>query len=486
MNTDHRALQHWSQRLQDQDMPIFSDTAEKIRKFRDDDVKSAMDLASMIINDPNLTAQILRLSNSPYYNPSRQKILTISRAIVVLGWQLLYRLTLACSFFESILPKAKTDRVHQEIGLAIHAAVQAKAMAVANKDSVCEEIFIAALLHRIGHISFWCFSEHEGEKIHQLILQGLSAEEAEHQVLGFTLKQLNQTLISAWELGGLIEAAAADKKSTHPHQVEMVLLGHDLTQVLQQGKQDKDYQAIIDRLSRVLNSPKSKAEKFIENNTELAVQLASRLGAEQAAKAISHLDSSNAASALTRPDSEQAPDHHVIRLHLLQEIGQLLVGGVDINLLLETILEGLQRGLDMDRSLFAVLTPDRSKLVEKSVMGWRKPLYQSKLAMPVITREPNLLDTALTKETGLLINPDNNPEQYHPVICKTLGRHECLVMAIRSNDKPIGLMYCDRAYRTTPVSISQEDYQSFCHFVQQANIGLALYRNQARKSTVRP
>lgn len=197
-----KSLDDWTAMLRDQEMPIFSNTVRSIHTIINDDKKGAMELAAVILQDPNLTAKLLKLSNSIYYNPSRQKMITVSRAIVILGVEVIRELTLACSFFESILSPSNRRRANEEIAQAIHAAVHAKAIAVAVNDPSPEEVFIAALLHNIGNIAFWCFCGSQGDRIQALLGSGLAHEAAEKQVLGFKLADLGISLSQAWNLGG--------------------------------------------------------------------------------------------------------------------------------------------------------------------------------------------------------------------------------------------------------------------------------------------
>jgi HD-like signal output (HDOD) protein len=186
-----QTLDQWSRVLCEQEMPIFSNTAQNIYSSLDDKNKGAMELSSIILQDPNLTTKLLKISNSSYYNPSNQKMSTVSRAIVILGSKLIRELTVSCSFFEAIISPENKQRANQEIGRAIHAAVQAKEIAITCNDSSPEEVFIAALLNNIGSIAFWCFGGKQCKYITELVQSGnFSPEQAENKVLGFSLAEL--------------------------------------------------------------------------------------------------------------------------------------------------------------------------------------------------------------------------------------------------------------------------------------------------------
>ncbi|MDD2761265.1 MAG: HDOD domain-containing protein [Methylomonas sp.] len=164
-----RSLDEWTELLRVEEMPIFSSTAQGICAALDDKQKGALELATIILQDPNLTAKLLKFSNSPYYNPSRQKISTITRAIVILGVQMIRELTLACSFFESILSPTNKERANIEIAKALHSAVQARELAIILKDPSPEEVFVATLLNNVGQVAFWCSNNKQTTKLQALI-----------------------------------------------------------------------------------------------------------------------------------------------------------------------------------------------------------------------------------------------------------------------------------------------------------------------------
>jgi hypothetical protein len=86
IDTEPTSLESWTHTLHDREMPIFSSTTQKIQALINEDKKSASDLANIIMHDPNLSAKVLKISNTIYYNLSSRKMLTITRAIIVLGF----------------------------------------------------------------------------------------------------------------------------------------------------------------------------------------------------------------------------------------------------------------------------------------------------------------------------------------------------------------------------------------------------------------
>lgn len=469
-----RSLDEWTVELRDREMPVFSDTVQSINYIIEDEKKGAMELAPVILQDPNLTAKVLKLGNSIYYNPSRKKMVTVSRAIVVLGVKVIRELTLACSLFEAILSPNNKCRANEEIAKAIHAAVQAKALAIAAKDPSPEEVFIAALLKNIGSIAFWCFCGAQGDKIQALLTKGLSHEAAERQVLGFKLADLDTSLCKAWNLKGLIEAAIKKGVRDVDPRVKYVLTGYEIVEALREGNGSQSYLLCVEKIAGMTGRSKEAIEADLLKNRDVAANIARHFGAVKASDLIQHEVRQNSDLAT----SAQSVDRKLLQFQILQDIATILSGRIDINLLLETVLEGIQRGIGMDRTVFAILTKDKDALLEKVALGWRKDSYLQKIRFELSKIPPNLFFKTIDSHGAYWLDAKDSDDLYAASDIKSIGKESCFLMAVCSGDKSIGLIYCDRAY--SQVELTEDDFNAFKHFVQQANIGLSLYRMQGR------
>jgi HD-like signal output (HDOD) protein len=350
------SLNEWTHVLCNEEMPIFSNTALKIHNILNDDRKGANELASVILQDPNLTVKVLKISNTPHYNPTRHKILTVSLAIIKIGSEVILQLTLICSFFESILSSINKNQANEEIANAIHAAVHAKSIAIAVNDPSPEEVFIATLLNRIGSISFWCFCGEQGERIQALINKGnCSREEAEKRVLGFKLTELSARLCIAWKLGGLIEESIRMGGLSKNPRVGLVLLGYEIIEALIEGGDSRKYEACVRKIEALTRQSKKVITERLKNNTDTASDIANQFGATDAAMLIqSSLNQSTASE-----EASPVIDKKQLQLQISQAITALITDQLDISLLMETVLEGIYRGIGMDRVVFCMLSNDK-------------------------------------------------------------------------------------------------------------------------------
>ena len=479
-----RTLDEWTSMLLEKELPIFSSTAQKITEVIEDKKSGAMELASAILQDPSLTAKTLKLANSTYYNPSNQKLGTITRAIVILGSQTIHNLSFTCAFIDSALGVEDQTRVNEELAIAIHAAVQAKYLAILAKDHSPEEVFIAALLKNLGAISFWCSGDSSTKTLDaRLKSGGISTKKAETEILGFHLNRLGTCLSQKWKLSGLIRQAISDDYEGN-ERAHFVQYGYRLAILLKSKKNQESLGKCLREVAESLNTSQSLLNKKIQENSKNAANIANQFGAHQAAALIhppsskERLGNKSSSYQFTEEIVIKAPEeasNHETQLQILQEIGDMLDGEIEINLLFEMVIEGVQRGTKMDRTLFTLLSPDRSSLKEKAALGWLNEQDHKPFSLSLKGRENNLFKQTLEQSAPIWINFDNNPEQkqlFTSDVTKLVQMNECFIAPIKVNKKTIGLLYADRA--ASRISLNQSDFSSFCQFSRQANIGLTL------------
>jgi HD-like signal output (HDOD) protein len=468
-----QSLNEWTHVLCNEEMPIFSNTALNVNNILSDDRKGANELASVILQDPNLTVKVLKISNTPHYNPSRQQIVTVSLAIIKIGSEVIRQLTLLCSFFESILSSVNKHQANEEIANAIHAAMHAKSIAMALKDPSPEEVFIATLLNHIGSISFWCFCKGQGERIQALISKGILRGEAEKRVLGFKLTELSARLSVSWKLGGLIEESIKLGDASKNPRVGLVMLGYEITEALKEGVSSEKYQSCLRKIAVLTRLSKQEISDRLKKNTEIASDMANQFGATDAATLIQ-----------SNPADSEAPspifDRKQLQLNISQAITALITDQRDVNLLMETVIEGVYRGIGMDRAVFLLVASDKQSLQEKFSLGWQKKSYDQKVVFSLSDSPANLFYYALSGNQAFWAKPTVNFKLYKLQDMNVIGQNENFMMPIFSNRKTIGLIYADCAISGR--ELTEEDFVAFKHLCQQANIGIPYMQSRGKDS----
>lgn len=157
---------------------------------------SAADIAELISQEPALTARLLKIVNSPFYNfPS--KIDTISMAVTVLGTRQLRDLIIATTLIKQFNGKSYG---HYDVETfwchSITTGLAARAIALDKNIPNSERLFICGLLHDIGKMLMSVLLPKETAEVQLLSRQ--KGKNPEIQVFGFTHDALGACLLQHW------------------------------------------------------------------------------------------------------------------------------------------------------------------------------------------------------------------------------------------------------------------------------------------------
>lgn len=132
------------------EFPALAATVTKVNVLAEADEGSAQELSRVILNDYTLTGKILRVVNSPLF-PQLQEIGTVSRAIVVLGWNEVQRLALALKLFDAFPPGSDPETVQKRLEQAFLGALLAQGVGKSMRSNT-EQAFICGLFHTFGEL----------------------------------------------------------------------------------------------------------------------------------------------------------------------------------------------------------------------------------------------------------------------------------------------------------------------------------------------
>lgn len=178
----------------------------KLEEAINDQNKSMSDIAKVIREDPGLTARLLRIVNSAFYNfPS--KIETISQAVTIVGTQQLSALALATSVMKMFkgLPQdiVSMDSFWRH---SIACGLAARMISSFRRETKPERFFVAGMLHDIGRLIMYTKIPDASRdtlnaaKEHKTLLY-----ETEREKLGFTHAVVGGILAQTWKLPTSLE-----------------------------------------------------------------------------------------------------------------------------------------------------------------------------------------------------------------------------------------------------------------------------------------
>lgn len=463
-----KSLESWVHRISEQDIPIFKHTVSAIAEVTQDDDSSASELAKVILQDASLTARILKIANSIAYNPSGVPINTISRAVFFIGFNTVRTISLSLAIIDALLKNRTREHVLDIMARSLHAAVQSRSFSEQRGDDSPEEVFIATLLYNLGEMAFWCVAGKEGDSILQTMEQkNCDAETAQREVLGFTFKELTIGLTQDWHLGDLLHSAVNKPQLKNPR-IQNIILSQQLAKDVVQGWHTPESRVTLEKIASHLDISSESATELAHDNVKKAVATAQNFGAAIAAGLIPTPgekpevidDELETQSAYPEPDP-------MLQLNILRDLSSMLNDKPDLNIIMETILEGVYRGIGMDRAVFAMLTPDKTLLRAKHVLGEQADKFSRAFSFNIKVN-PNVFSVALEKNQSMWIKNGNGEHRtlLADSILTVLNCKDFYINPVVINGRPVGLFYADR--QPSNRELDAAGFESLKHFGQQA------------------
>ncbi len=199
---DRAKLDRLIVRMQGQgDFPAFMKNVTEIsRKANAASELSAAQLAEAILKDYALTAKLLRVVNSSHYERLGKKVCTVSRAVVVLGFEKVRSIALTIALHN----KASKGKV-QDLGeLSVQALISgeiARKLAPQLGLADPEEAQICAMFRNVGQQLVVHYLPGDYEKIRAVMrTTGVSLDAASSQVLGISLRKLGIGVARRWQM----------------------------------------------------------------------------------------------------------------------------------------------------------------------------------------------------------------------------------------------------------------------------------------------
>lgn len=224
------------------DFPALSDSVSAINKLTDSDKESINKLSNTILKDYALTNKILRIVNSAYYRQAGGgNISTVSRAVIVLGFNAIRNLAITVLLFEHMQDKGSARDLKEGFLRSNLAGLVARDACRKIMARDTEEAFICAMFRDLGQMLAQYYFPEEVDAIRILIQQKqLSEMTASAQVLGISFEELGIAIARTWGFpAGIVNSMRAlpdgpvKKPETHDETLRVVsAFAHDVCALL--------------------------------------------------------------------------------------------------------------------------------------------------------------------------------------------------------------------------------------------------------------
>jgi len=225
----------------------YAPVLEEIEALLESPECSLVTVGEAIEREPDLTARLLRLSNSSFYGFST-RLTTVTEAISLIGIQQVQDLIIASSIiaqFRGVTAEFVSMESFWQHSLAC--GIGSRLIAIEKRLPKADKFFVAGLLHDLGRLVLYSRAPQSAQKIFEMYQQEhLLLHEAEKRVLGFDHQEIAGEVMRLWNFpGNLVQAVAChhqpESADVARQEASVVHLADHLVNAMQLGSSGERY-----------------------------------------------------------------------------------------------------------------------------------------------------------------------------------------------------------------------------------------------------
>lgn len=471
------------------DFPALSKTISDINNIVASERDGAGTLSRVILKDFALTNKLLKIVNTVVYAQFGNTVSTVSRAVVILGFEAIRNAAITLLLFEHLQNKAQASHLKDEAIAAFFNGLIGREIALKSGVRDVEEAMICAMFHSLGKLLATFYFYEESLEINKRTQQkGVTEEQASREVLGVSFEDLGIGIASAWnfpphivhslrkvtedkvkkpgsdgdklrvisslssELSGVAANTPIEQKST-----ELKRLVARYGRALSMSEQSLD--AVMEHSLREIaghaailniNMPQSAFIKKVTQWSASDDTPAQTAGAGSATALDDTLQDTLLASPVEELREDGASDAAntdggSVLAAGIQDITNSLVGEFTLNDVLRMILEAMYRGMGFTRVLLCVRNAASNTMDGR--FGFGPDIDEiAKLFKFPLSYSPDVFHLALSKGVDIMISDinaanirDKVPDWYR----KSVPAQSFVIFPIMLNKAPIAMVYAD-------------------------------------------
>ncbi len=493
------------------DFPTISKYVIEInQKLSDHCIQSsASELANIILKDYALTNKLLKLVNSAFYGLVAGKVTTVTRAVVLLGYDNVRLAAISLVLFEHFKSKsAARDLKDATIG-SFWCGLLAKEIARMQYLIDPEEAFICALLHNLGKLLTIYHMPNDFREIKYRVNQQDAKEtNAVKQVLGISYKALGIAVAKQWNfperifntMGSLSTEQLEDKGKRIDPLCALSNFTNALCRIIEKvrwDRRDAAIESLLDRYSGYVTISfkqlktimatcleslykYSDALQFRLDESEFLMRLSGRnpAGKKSALKNNESPGRGRRPQADSEPafclaDGEQVSDSAValegddavsIILGGIQEINTVMLADHEINDVALLSLEIIYRALQCNRAILFINDSREKAMAARFGYGEGIQRIVGKVRFDIgRPGQPDLFLQAIQSGKDLIVEDSFAPE-LHPLIPEwyreKIDAKAFIFLPIAYQNICVGAYYADLDFTGPPISALDHKYLS--------------------------
>lgn len=372
------------------------------------DMSDASDLADVILNDYALTNKLLKMVNSAFYGVAAGNVTTITRAVVVLGYEHVRMATMSLALFEHFQSKSNAVELKEVMIRSFWSGMIAREMAKRDEAADPEEAFICAMMSQLGKLVMMHYLPDEYQKI---VMHNrkhrTNPEKAARSATGVSYEELGVAVAKQWNFPSQIcdsleklSDEALKNKNRPPSKLWVLSsFAKELCNLVEDeplDTNDSQIEQLLERYKSFVRITKRQLNTMVNDSVKEVKKHAHVLQFDifgsrfiQSLISTAELKNKDAQSAdisrqgaLTR-DSYRLTDATALRaggghqgippkdiiMEGIQEISEAMIAEHDVNDLALMSLEILYRSLGFNRALMFIRDHGAQKMMARSGYG---------------------------------------------------------------------------------------------------------------------
>jgi HD-like signal output (HDOD) protein len=481
-NKGLRTTEQWIDLIAKSELPAITSTTKMLDTFSNDDKSSLTKLSETILHDQALSLCLLKVANNVQHI-SLNKVTTVSRATIVLGTQTVKSICLTAKLVSSLLASKHLnlnvyEQLTQLMTSSFYAGMLAKMMVPNYSEKLQEELYLAAMLYRIGETAFWSVGGDVAKRVANY--EAKSTQDFNQycqQEMGTNFNDLSKGLAGIWGLSDLL-IKALDQPTTRTDEVKIIYFANKLSAIIAKPVgSEADYNRLLADIAKVMNVTVSQLTVKIDCTRDKAVKLLSSYSAEILMDRIKMLPTSKDFEIQSKVlDIKMPKNREKYLLNSFMKLTKLIQHSKDFNEYLQLALEDMANIFSFDRSSFLMLVDDKARVKSRLVVDRNGQNDEKKINID-IKKLDNVIGRVLSTDTAVLIN-EQGGIRWRDLITKDIGEliDDCAVafIPVKIGQKAIGLI-CTQLI-TPNERIPKQDFQQVCRFIDHLNMCLTMIR----------
>lgn len=482
----HSTLEFLLRRMRSKnDFPALSNVISEINRIVSSDSESPNKLARVILQDFALTNKLLRLVNTVTYGQFGGNINTISKAVVILGFETVRNIAMTLILFEFMQNKAQSARLKDEVVLAIFAGLVASQLSTGEHVRDAEEAMVCSMFHNLGRMLVIFYFFEESQEVLRMVEQGANEEQAAFKVLGISYSELGLGVARTWNfpprlLAGMRKLGGGKLRALHgdmDYLTATVNLANELcaaaatTEIGEKGKALRELSA---RYSAAMKVSEREMGKALDAGLDELANRAAVLGISPGNSALLQKVSRWSGHAVLSQHGKQQDEmdgvaslEEVVEQQNagesdeegsrrspedilgagIQDVTTSLVSDYSLNDVLQMVLETIYRGMGFERTIFLIRDNKQNAMTARIGFGNGVGGVIPRFKFP-LSFSADVFHLSISKGADILIEDtraqniaDKIPDWYRDSV-----NAPCfMLLPVMVKDKPIGLFYADMA-----------------------------------------